>query len=81
MHLDVRNRGLDLRHMAADALATGGAGRMMGVSRNVCELWTIGGCGAVALQAEDGGRFEKIRIVLGAVDIVGTEAGHAARVH
>ena len=35
----------------------------------------------MALQTEDGGRLEKIGIVLGAVHIVATEAGHAVRVH
>jgi hypothetical protein len=81
VHFDVRNRGLDLRHMAADALATRGAGRMMSVPRNVRGPWAIGGCRAVTLQAKNGGRLEKIRIVLRAVDVVATEAGHAVRVH
>jgi hypothetical protein len=54
---------------------------MMRVPRNICGSWAIGGCRAVALQAEDGGRLEKIGIVLGAMHIVATEAGHAVRVH
>jgi len=67
--------------MAANALATRGTWGMMRVPRNFRGPWTIGGCRAVALQTEDGGRLEKIGIVLGAVDIVATEAGHAVRVH
>jgi hypothetical protein len=67
--------------MAADALATRRTWRMMRVPRNVRGPWAIGGCRAVALQTEDGRRLEKIRIVLRAVDVVATEAGHAMRVH
>ena len=35
----------------------------------------------MALQTDDGGRLEKIGVVLGAVNVVTTEAGHAVRVH
>ena len=35
----------------------------------------------MALQTEDGGWLKKIGIVLGAVNVVATEAGHAVRVH
>src|SRR5690348_8250822 len=67
--------------MAADALATPRTWGMMRVPRNISRPWAIGGCRAVALQTEDGGRLEKIGVVLGAVNVVTTEAGHAVRVH
>ena len=35
----------------------------------------------MALKAEDGGRPEKIGIILGAMDVVATEARHAVTVH
>ena len=81
MHLDVRDRGLDLRHMAADALATPRTWGMMRVPRNISGPRAIGGCRAVALQTDDGGRLEKIGVVLGAVNVVTTEAGDAVEVH
>ena len=42
VHLDVRNGGLDFRHVATDAFAARGAGRMMRVPRKIRAPWAIG---------------------------------------
>jgi len=81
VNVDVRNGLLDFRHVAAGALISRGAGRMVSVPFHVRNSRAIGRCRPVALQTEHRGRPQKIGIIFRAMNIMATETGHPARVH
>ena len=55
--IDVSNRGLDLRHVAGDALASGRAGLVMRVLLERGRAGAVERHGAVAIETEFGGRL------------------------
>jgi len=54
---------------------------MVSVLSNISRPGTVRRRRVMALKADDGGWSQKIGVVLGAVDIMTTETGDAARVH
>src|SRR5450631_2480263 len=65
---------LNFRHMAAHALVSRTAGRVMGVRLNSRRARTIGRTRTVALQAQHAGRLQQVGVVLGSMDIVAAKA-------
>ena len=81
-HVDVGDLLFDLRHMAGHTLASGAAGRMMRVlldGRDVVR--SVRGTRVVAGDAQVTGRFNQVRIVRRAMDVVAAEAGHTTAIH
>ena len=79
--IDISNRLLDLRHVAAHALIPGTAGFMMRVRLNGRRVGAVRRVRAVTFEAQDVHRFYQISIVFRAVNIVAAKAAHAVRVH
>ena len=79
--IDIRNRLLDLRHVAGHTVVAGTAGAMMGMRLDARGVRTVGRRGAVAGQANLGRRFDQVSVILSAVDIVATKAAHTAPIH
>ena len=71
-----------LRHVARHALIAAGARLMMGVLFDAGHaVRAVRRIRTVTLQAHHAGRLQEVRIVGCAMNIVATEAGHAARIH
>jgi len=81
VHFDVSDGRLDLRHVAGDALGAGASLLMVRVFFQRGGARAIERHGAVAVQADFVGGLSQLRIVLGPMDVVTTEAGDAATVH
>ena len=71
----------DLRHMAGDARAARAAGCVVRVLLDAGGMRPVLGIGAVASQAKRVAGLAHHRLVVGAVRVVATEAGDAARIH
>ena len=81
-NVDVSDGLLDLGHMAADAIASGGTRGMMCVLLDTRDVvWSIGRRRTMARETHDTRWFQKIGVAPRAVDVVATEAGDAARIH
>ena len=78
---DVRDGGLNFRHVASDALATRRIGLVMGVFFECSRVWTIKRHGAVTVETEFVDGLSKLGVVLCAVYVVAIEAGDSAPVH
>jgi hypothetical protein len=80
-NLNIRNSRRNFRHMAGNAAATRRPLLVMRVLFDGGRARTIQGKRAVAIQAELVRRFSQLSVVIRAVHIVATKAGHAAPVH
>ena len=79
--IHVRNRLLDLWHVAGDALAACAARLVMRVFLDGGRMRPILRVRPVTREAHFTGRLTQLRRVLGPVHVVATEAGHAASIH
>src|SRR6185437_9246398 len=79
--IDIADRLLDLRHVAGDALAARAAGLVVGVRLDRGRARTVGRARPMTIQADLARGLPQHRRVVGAVDIMATEAGHTARIH
>lgn len=73
--------GLDLWHVASDALTSFGIPLVMRVLFECGGAGSIGRKRTVAVQAECVDWFDKLRVIIGSVHIVTTEAGDPAPIH
>ena len=80
-NFDVSNGGLDLRHVAGDALASWSACLVMGVLLERCGAGAVERHGAVAIETEFVSRLSKLSVVIGAMNIMASEAGDPSAVH
>ena len=78
---DVRDRSLNLRHVACNALASGAAGFVMSVLFECCGTRSAWGQRTVAIQTDFVRWFSQQRVVAGAMRVVTTKAGDAATIH
>ena len=80
-HVHVRDRLLNLGHVARDALAAGAAGLVVGVRFDRGRVRTVLCIGSVAVETDVLGRLPQNRVVLRAMHVVAAEASDASRVH
>ena len=78
---DVGEGGSNFGHVAGDAAAAGGAFFVMSVLFKRGCAWAVEGERAVALEADLIAGLDELGVVIGAVDVVATEAGDATAVH
>src|SRR5262249_5508785 len=71
----------DARHVARDALAAGAPGLMVRVLFEGRSTRAVGRAGAMAFEADGVRRLDEVGRIGRAVDVVATEAGHAAGIH
>ena len=72
---------LDPRHVASYALAAGAAILVMCVFLQSCGMRAVRGVRAMTIEANLVRRLAELRIIISAVDIVASSAGHAMSVH
>ena len=77
----VRNGWLNLWHVAADAFCTPRASGVMRVLRYVSRFGPVGRPWVMTLEAEARSWFQKVGVIIRAVNIVATETSDASRVH
>src|SRR5579863_2921320 len=80
-HLNIADGVCPLRHMAGDAFTAGASRCVLGVLLDRCSVRSGLPVGAVASEAEAITRLAHHSRIFGAMRIVATEAGHAARIH
>src|SRR5215475_3696347 len=78
---DVGNGGLDLGHVARDALAAGRARLVMRMFLEGGSARSIERHRAVAIEAKFVGRLAKLRVIFRAVRVVASETGDFVAVH
>jgi hypothetical protein len=77
----VSQSGLDLRHMARDALASCTAGFVTSVLFECRRPWPVRRQGTMTIQTDLVNRLSKLRIVAGAMCVMATETCNAASIH
>jgi len=79
--VNVRDGLFDFRHVTADALISQTAGPVMRVFFDRSGTRTVRGLRAVAFQADDIRGLKQVRIIVGPMNVVATEAAYAMSVH
>ena len=80
-NIDVGNRHFNFRHVARDTLTARAPRLMVSVGLDRWSVWPILGSGSMAGQAHLRSRSPEICVVVSAVHIVTTEAGHTTPIH
>src|SRR3954462_11309785 len=80
-HVDVRDRLLDLRHVAGHAVAARTSFRMMRVVFDRDAMRSIGRRWSVTVETDHSGRLPELRIVVRAVCVVTGGARDAPLIH
>ena len=80
-YVDVRDRLLNFRHMARNAIVAGAPGTMVSVRFNARGMGSVGGRWPVAGQTQLIHRLDQVGVVFGSMNIVAIETRHAAAIH